>query len=95
MYNTILGAKPLESDGDIYYSDYQLQDARFIRRTAGLAARNDATVAADYRINTYFRDGEGVRESLHPLNGTLDAGRSADCADSKDQYPTIRTWSSK
>ena len=67
MYNTVLGAKPLQPDGHaFYYSDYNF---------AGQKAYSDhrwpccsgtlPQVTADYRINGYFRDAQGVFVNLY------------------------------
>jgi len=67
MYNTILGAKPLTADGKtFYYSDYNFQ-----ARKAYYPARwpccsgTFPQVAADYRINAYFRDDANIYANLY------------------------------
>ncbi len=67
MYNTVLGAKPLEPDGrTFYYSDYNF-DGRKIYKQARWPCCSGTLpqVAADYRINTYFRDPAGVFVNLY------------------------------
>jgi DUF1680 family protein len=67
MYNTILGAKPLQRDGrNFYYSDYNF-DARKVYHNGTWACCSGTMpqVAADYRINTYFRDLQGVYVNLY------------------------------
>lgn len=66
MYNTILGAKPLMSDGrTFYYADYNF-DAKKIYKlvTWPCCSGTMPQVAADYRINTYLRDAGGVYVNL-------------------------------
>jgi hypothetical protein len=68
MYNTVLGAKPLMADGrTFYYSDYNFQGHKFYRDTQRWACCSGTLpqVAADYRINTYFRDAQGVWVNLY------------------------------
>jgi uncharacterized protein len=67
MYNTVLGAKPLEENGDaFYYSDYNFNGERVYH--AGRWPCCSGTlpqVAADYRINAYFRAPQAVYVNLY------------------------------
>ena len=68
MYNTVLGAKPLQADGrTFYYSDYNFKGHKFYRDNQHWACCSGTLpqVAADYRINTYFRDARGVYVNLY------------------------------
>ena len=67
MYNTVLGAKPLRADGStFYYSDYNFSGRKSIRLTNWACCSGTLPqVAADYRINTYFRDARGVYVNLY------------------------------
>ncbi|MGA8540957.1 MAG: beta-L-arabinofuranosidase domain-containing protein [Terriglobales bacterium] len=68
MYNTVLGAKPLQADGrTFYYSDYNFKGHKFYRDNQHWACCSGTLpqVAADYRINTYFRDSRGVWVNLY------------------------------
>jgi DUF1680 family protein len=68
MYNTVLGAKPLQADGrTFYYSDYNFKAHKFYRDNQHWACCSGTLpqVAADYRINTYFRDAHGVYVNLY------------------------------
>jgi len=68
MYNTVLGAKPLMPDGrTFYYSDYNFKGRKFYRDNQHWACCSGTLpqVAADYRINTYFRDPNGVWVNLY------------------------------
>jgi DUF1680 family protein len=67
MYNTILGAKPLEADGrTFYYADCNFK-GRKVYSSHGwpCCSGTHPQVAADYRINTYFRDARGVYVNLY------------------------------
>ena len=67
MYNTILGAKPLQSDGKtFYYSDYNFDGGKVYSPHRWPCCSGTITqVAADYRINSYFRDEQGVYVNLY------------------------------
>jgi len=68
MYNTVLGAKPLMADGrTFYYSDYNFQGRKVYRDDQHWACCSGTLpqVAADYRINTCFRDAQGVWVNLY------------------------------
>jgi uncharacterized protein len=67
MYNTILGAKPLEADGrTFYYSDYNFAGRKvYSPHRWPCCSGTMPQVAADYRINTYFRDDRGVFVNLY------------------------------
>ena len=67
MYNTVLGAKPLEDDGHaFYYSDYNYKGRRVYSNHGWPCCSGTLPqVAADYRINTYFRDGGDVFVNLY------------------------------
>ena len=67
MYNTILGAKPLQADGrTFYYSDYNFQARKvYSEHRWPCCSGTLPQVAADYRINCYFRDSRGVYINLY------------------------------
>src|SRR5580704_14758296 len=67
MYNTILGALPLQSDGrTFYYSDCNFQGKKvYSNHRWPCCSGTHPQVAADYRINTYFRDGRDVFVNLY------------------------------
>jgi uncharacterized protein len=68
MYNTVLGAKPLKADGrTFYYSDYNFKGRKVYSDHQHWACCSGTLpqVAADYRINTYFRDSSGVWVNLY------------------------------
>ncbi|MGB6686802.1 MAG: beta-L-arabinofuranosidase domain-containing protein [Terracidiphilus sp.] len=67
MYNTVLGALPLEENGkNFYYADYNF-DAQRVYKEARWACCSGTLpqVAADYRINTYFRGPQAVYVNLY------------------------------
>jgi hypothetical protein len=67
MYNTVLGALPLEENGkNFYYADYNF-DAQRVYKQARWACCSGTLpqVAADYRINTYFRAPQAVYVNLY------------------------------
>jgi DUF1680 family protein len=67
MYNTILGAKPLLADGStFYYADYNFQGRKIYKDVHWPCCSGTLPqVAADYRINVYFGDPEGVYVNLY------------------------------
>jgi DUF1680 family protein len=67
MYNTVLGALPLQADGrNFYYSDYNF-GARRVYKAARWACCSGSLpqVAADYRINLYLRGPRSVYVNLY------------------------------
>lgn len=67
MYNTILGAKPLEPDGAaFYYADCNFEAKRvYSDHVWPCCAGTLPQIAADYRISAYFRDGGDVYVNLY------------------------------
>jgi DUF1680 family protein len=72
LYNTVLGAKPLQRDGRaFYYADYHSPGSKTYFNDAWPCCSGTLPqVAADYRILTYFRDAKGVLVNLY-LPSTL------------------------
>jgi len=67
MYNTVLGAKPMHSDGRaFYYADYNFA-GRKVYSNHGFPCCSGTLpqVAADYRINSYFNDARGIYVNLY------------------------------
>jgi DUF1680 family protein len=67
MYNTVLGALPLQENGkNFYYSDYNF-DAKRVYKVARWACCSGTLpqVAADYRINIYLRAARAVYVNLY------------------------------
>ena len=67
MYNTILGAKPLQSDGrTFYYSDYNFKGQKvYSEHRWPCCSGTHPQVAADYGINSYLRDSRGLYVNLY------------------------------
>ena len=67
MYNTMLGSLPLEGDGRTFTTRTTTsRGARSITKQRWPCCSGTLPqVAADYRINTYFRDGRGVYVNLY------------------------------
>jgi DUF1680 family protein len=67
MYNTVLGAKPLQSDGTaFYYSDYNYQGHKgYSRHRWPCCSGTLPQIAADYRISAYYRDGQDIYVNLY------------------------------
>ena len=67
MYNTVLGALPLQPDGgSFYYSDCNFQGKKvYSNHRWPCCSGSMPQVAADYRINTYLRDPRGVWVNLY------------------------------
>jgi len=72
MYNTVLGAKPLQDNGDaFYYSDYNFNGERVYHAARWPCCSGTLPqVATDYRINSYFRGPQAVYVNLY-LPSTL------------------------
>jgi len=80
MYNTILGALPLEADGQsFYYSDYTFKGKKeYSEHRWPCCSGTMPQVLADYRINTYLRDGRDVFVNLYipsTVRWTLDGAQ--------------------
>ena len=66
MYNTILGAKPLQADGrGFYYSDYNFDGEKYYRYAWNCCTGTLPQIAADYTISTYFREPHGIYVNLY------------------------------
>ena len=67
MYNTVLGAKPMHSDGRaFYYADYNFTGRKvYSNHRFPCCSGTLPQVAADYRINSYFHDPRGIYVNLY------------------------------
>ena len=67
MYNTILGAKPMQRDGrSFYYSDYNFKGQKvYCDHRWPCCSGTMPQVATDYGISTYLRDAQGVYVNLY------------------------------
>ena len=93
LYNTVLGAKPIQEDGrSFYYSDYHASGEKTYKRDiAGAKYSWDhdgrwpccsgtlPQVSADYVISTYFRDGAGIAVNLFVPSRATWVTKSARC----------------
>jgi DUF1680 family protein len=72
LYNTVLGVKPLETDGHaFYYSDYNVSGRKVYFPDAWPCCSGTLPqVAADYRLLIYLRDSDGFYVNLY-LPSTL------------------------
>jgi uncharacterized protein len=90
MYNTVLGALPLEPDGrTYYYSDYNFNGQKvYHAQNWACCAGTLPQVAADYRINCYFRDAHGVYVNLYvPSTLRWKQGSAQAELTQKSEYP--------
>jgi DUF1680 family protein len=72
MYNTVLGAKPMHTDGRaFYYADYNLAGKK-VYSSHGFPCCSGTLpqVAADYHISAYFLDPSGIFVNLY-LNSVV------------------------
>jgi hypothetical protein len=67
LYNTVLGAKPLQNDGRaFYYSDYTYEGKKsYFADKWPCCSGTLPQVAADYHVLTYFRDSRGLYVNLY------------------------------
>jgi DUF1680 family protein len=67
MYNTVLGAKPLQNNGQaFYYADYNFDGAKVYKQARWPCCSGTLPqVAADYRIQAYFRDERDIFVNLY------------------------------
>ena len=67
LYNTILGAKPLQPDGtSFYYSDYGTNGHKGYHRDKWPCCSGTfPQLTADYHISAYFRSSDGVYVNLY------------------------------
>jgi hypothetical protein len=67
MYNTVLGAKPLQDNGEaFYYADYNFDAKRVYKKARWPCCSGTLPqVAADYRINIYLREPQAIYVNLY------------------------------
>jgi hypothetical protein len=67
MYNTVLGARPMHPDGRaFYYADYNFAGRKvYSSHRFPCCSGTLPQVAADYGINSYFRDPSGLYVNLY------------------------------
>jgi uncharacterized protein len=90
MYNTVLGANPLQPDGRaFYYSDYNFNARKvYSDHRWPCCSGTLPQVATDYRINTYLRDPRGVYVNLYiPSTVRWTQGSTQVSLTQKSSYP--------
>ena len=90
MFNTVLGARPMQADGRaFYYSDYNLA-ARKVYSTHRFPCCSGTLpqVATDYGINAYFREPHGLYVNLYLPSSVRWVQRGARCVLTQSgEYP--------
>jgi uncharacterized protein len=90
MYNTVLGAKPLQDNGKaFYYSDYNFNAKRVYKVARWPCCSGTLPqVATDYRINSYLRGPQAVYVNLYvPSTLRWTEGRAAISLMQEGDYP--------
>jgi DUF1680 family protein len=67
LYNTVLGAKPIQKDGHgFYYSDYNNDASKFYHPNKWTCCSGTfPQITADYGISAYFHDSESIYVNLY------------------------------
>lgn len=90
LYNTILGARPIRSDGvSFYYSDYN-HDAKKVdyEQKWPCCSGTFPQLTADYGISSYFRSAKGINVNLYvPSRVTWQQGSARVSLTQQTQYP--------
>jgi len=92
LYNTILGAKPIQKDGrGFYYSDYNNDGSKFYHQNRWTCCTGSfAQITADYGISAYFHDQRGVYVNLFvPSRMTWMRGSERVSLTQKTNYPHV------
>jgi hypothetical protein len=90
MYNTVLGALPLQENGEnFYYADYNFGAKRVYKEARWACCSGTLPqVAADYRINSYFRGHQAVYVNLYvPSTLRWTEGSAALSLTQEGEYP--------
>jgi DUF1680 family protein len=90
LYNTILGAKPIQKDGHgFYYSDYNNLGSKFYHPNKWTCCSGTfAQVTADYGISSYFHDSDGLYVNLFvPSHVTWSQGKERISLTQQTNYP--------
>jgi len=90
MYNTILGAKPLDTEGrTFYYADCNFAGRKvYSDHRWPCCSGTYPQIAADYRISAYFREPQGVYVNLYlPSTLTWSEGSSRISLVQTGRYP--------
>jgi len=90
LYNTILGARPIQPDGvSFYYSDYN-HDAKKVdyEQKWPCCSGTFPQLTADYGISSYFRSANGINVNLYvPSRVTWQQGSARASLTQQTQYP--------
>jgi len=90
MYNTILGAKPLDVEGrTFYYADCNFAGSKvYSDHRWPCCSGTYPQIAADYRISAYFREPQGVYVNLYlPSTLTWSEGSNRISVTQTGRYP--------
>ncbi|MGD0632261.1 MAG: beta-L-arabinofuranosidase domain-containing protein, partial [Terracidiphilus sp.] len=90
LYNCILGAKPIKSDGHgFYYSDYNNDGSKLYHQYKWHCCTGTfAQITADYGISAYFNDDRGIYVNLYvPSRLTWTQGNSRISLTQLTSYP--------
>lgn len=90
LYNTILGAKPIQKSGyGFYYSDYNNDGSKFYHPNKWTCCTGTfAQITADYGISAYFHDAQGIYVNLYvPSRLTWADGNQLISLTQKTNYP--------
>jgi DUF1680 family protein len=92
LYNTILGARPIKSDGiSFYYADYNHNASKFdYEQKWPCCSGTFPQLAADYGISTYLRSAKGINVNLYvPSRITWQQGGTRVSLTQQTQYPAV------
>jgi hypothetical protein len=91
LYNTILGAKPIQPDGvSFYYSDYNNDASKFYYdQKWPCCSGTFPQLTADYGISSYLRSAKGIHVNLYvPSRISWQQGGTHVTLTQQTQYPT-------
>ncbi len=92
LYNTILGAKPIQPDGvSYYYSDYNMDAVKaYYEEKWPCCSGTFPQLTADYGISSYFRSPKGLYVNLYVPSRVTWRQRGARVTLTQEtQYPTV------
>lgn len=91
LYNTILGAKPIQPDGvSFYYADYNNSDAKksYYEQKWPCCSGTFPQLTADYGISSYLRSAKGIHVNLYvPSRVSWQQGGTPVTLTQHTQYP--------
>ncbi len=92
LYNTILGARPIQPDGiSFYYSDYNMDAVKSdYEEKWPCCSGTFPQLTADYGVSSYFRSQKGLYVNLYvPSRVSWRQGNARVTLTQETQYPTI------